>query len=387
MAHAQFDAEALYVSQSFETLYPDSNTFQFTQFNESKEKYRFYLVGEKHDHKGNREVELMMLKHLFKNNGVKYYLLENSYSGEYLLKKFLALPDTNLENNPYTTLLYRNKKKDFEEYYQPLHEFYNSLPEPEKLRINGIDLEMNLGQAFRTLHLILQQHHSTDSLMLDASDILEKGGKARGKRKLYKTIDIVDTLFRNNREIFKKTLKHDFKDFKQIIKGTRAGKAWLATLDSNNYQLASEIREIYMLENIMKIMTEHPKARFFGQFGFTHVVGKKQVWLGKVNNWKSLSWLLENQLGQSVCKTSIFYTKIYNKKIKYCAIQEEYEDLFSQYANEKLTLFNLNKPDSPFRKDEKPIKREYCKTYDGDGYPVNISLEFNYIIINNYFQL
>lgn len=385
LALAQFDAESLYVSQNYQILYPDS-VQELSLFEEPADKYSFFLVGEKHDHRGNREIELMLLKHHIANHDIKFYLLENSFSGEYLLKKFLALPDTNLESNPYTTLLYKNKKKDFEEYYEPLYQLYHSLDEAKKPKLRGIDLEMNLGQAFRTLGLILSQHDSKDTLIHITADLLEKGGKARGKRKRYRTAETLDTLFRNNKTFFKKTLNDDFGDFKRIVRGISAGKAWLMTLDTNNYQRASEMREVYMVENIMKLLKKHPKAKYFGQFGITHVVDEKLIWLDKVNNWRSLAWLLENELDQKVCKTIIFYPKTYSKKVKYCAIQEEYEDLFMEFADEKFTLFNLNKPDSPFRLNDKPIKREYCKSFEGRDYPIDISLEFNYLIINNYFQ-
>lgn len=382
---AQFEAERAYLQNNFEPIFTDTSC-GLACFSEPADKYRFYFTGEKHDHRGNTNIELALLEQLVNDRKINTYLLENSYSGEYLLKKFLSLPDTNLESNPYIPLLYRNKKKDFDEYYLPLYLLIDSTPQSLKPEIRGIDIEMNLGQAYRVLYYIISQHETTDSVMLEFVNTLDKAGKSKGKRRLYSTADMLDTTIIQKNTQFRQLLGTDFADFDKIVKGIKAGKSWLMNMDTSNYQLAYEVRENYMFQNVKAIVESNPTANFFGQFGFTHVVSYRELWLGKITNWNSLATRIENELELPICRTVIFYTKTLSKKIKYAAVQSQYEKLFEEFAEERLTIFNLNKPNSPFRNNGTPIKREYCETYTGKDYPVDISLEFNYLIINNYFQ-
>lgn len=384
-SNAQFDAERAYLQNNFEPIFTDTSC-GLACFSEPADKYRFYFTGEKHDHRGNTNIELALLEQLVNDRKINTYLLENSYSGEYLLKKFLTLPDSNLETNPYTQLLYRNKKKDFDEYYLPLYKLIDSTPQNLRPDIHGIDIEMNLGQAYRVLHHIISQHETTDSVMLAFISTLEKAGKSKGKRRLYGTADMLDTTFSSEPDLYKPLLGADFADFEKIVKGIKAGKSWLMNMDTNNYQLAFEVREDYMFQNVKAIVENKPTANFFGQFGFTHVVGYRDLWLGKITNWRSLATRIENELQLPICRTIIFYPRTLSKKVKYAAVQSQYEKLFEEFAEERLTIFNLNKPDSPFRNDDSPIKREYCETFSGKDYPVDISIEFNYLILNNYIQ-
>lgn len=385
IASGQFDDERAYLQNNYEPIFTDTSC-GLACFSEPTDKYRFYFTGEKHDHRGNTNIELALLEQLVNDRKVNTYLLENSYSGEYLLKKFLNSPDTNLENNPYTSLLYRNKKKDFDEYYLPLYKLIDSTPQNLKPEIRGIDIEMNLGQAYRVLHFIISGHKTNDSTLLVFTSELEKAGRSKGKRRLYSTAEMLDTTFSMQYDFFKQMLGRDFTDFEKIVQGIKAGKTWLMNMDTSNYQLAFETREEYMFQNVKEIVEANPNANFFGQFGFTHVVGYRELWLGKITNWNSLANRIENELQLPICRTIIFYTKTLSKKIKYAAVQSQYEKLFEEFAEERLTIFNLNKPESPFRHGSSPVKRKYCETFTGKDYPVDISLEFNYLIINNYFQ-
>ncbi len=385
-SYAQFDTERCYLQNNFEPIFTDTSC-GLACFSEPADKYRFYFTGEKHDHKGNTNIELALLEQLVNDRKIDTYILENSYSGEYLLKKFLSLPDTSLEDNPYTRLLYRNKKKDFEEYYLPLYKLIDSTPQVLRPELRGIDVEMNLGQAYRVLNLIMTNHEVTDTTLLQFKAKIEKAGRSKGKRRLYGTAEMLDTIFYQKLDLFQRTLKTDFEDFEKIVEGIKTGKSWLMNMDTSNYQLAFETREEFMLQNVKGVLRDNPQANFFGQFGFTHVVGYRNLWLNKITNWKSLATRIESDLGLPVCRTVIFYTKTLSRKIKYLAMQAEYERLFEEFAEERLTIFNLNKPESPFRNNDVPVKREYCETFDGNDYPVDISLEFNYVIINNYFQL
>jgi hypothetical protein len=114
--------------------------------------YAFFFTAEQHWRTVNLQVEWAFLTYLHRQAGVRNLLLESSYSFGLLVNHYLATGDERLLDKILLDLpICPEEQKAF---YLRLKAFNDSLPEADRIKVTGIDLEHEPLLALQALHTL-----------------------------------------------------------------------------------------------------------------------------------------------------------------------------------------------------------------------------------------
>ena len=313
------------------------------------ENYSVYFAGELHGDSTARYLELDLLKRLYRDHHIKYYVLEEPSGVANLINEYLQTgDDKKLEQLLYYSIL---PKKGERVFFRDLRNFWISLPEHERFKIAGIDVNAYRADAVVELvDLYPDKEFDFDKGLLN--DLLRLYYKRRSPRKkTLKVLQELDRQIRADSTMFAGYLQGNFKLFVHLLQGSLIGIEDAGWIDA----IGMERREQYMYENVKAILEKYPDAKLFCQFGRAHVVRQYQTnWL-HLQEWKSLAARLntnpDSPVKGKVC-TVLYYNTSYikheTKVYKVPLIQPEDRPLFLNASPAPVVLFKLDAEGSPF---------------------------------------
>ncbi len=340
-------------SQEEKVDYLNKNHKQFTNdsvfiSNDDTSKYSVYLTGEIHHLTGNRIIELSLFKNMYYKCHVRYFVFEYPDFVGKLVNDYIQ---SGTEEKLKIILHYYIPRTNFKEeraFFVDLRKFWLSLPPNDKFTVIGIDVNFFRNDAIGELYNLFPMKEYDDRYGV-LNDLLF------GYRSNKSTLNMLENM---NREIEEDTIKYkslltnNYTQFKHLLKGSIIGLKFRSTKTSEDL----EVREQYMYENLKSIIQENPNAKIFGQFGKAHIpISYQQNWI-QLKNWKSFACRLntnaDSPVKGKVCSIVYFYTyfiKAERRKYIEPTIKKEDVPLFLQYCTNWLTLFKLDRANSPFK--------------------------------------
>ena len=273
---------------------------------DDEEGVRVFFSGETHGFEENYRLRIQLIRYFYEEHGVRRYLGELGYSSGYFLNKYLETGEEKyLELVNYSLEGSHDFSVEDYEFWKELYNYNRTLPEGEKIKIYGLDMEHQywipllavhdilekvsveeMGtedrEAFRKAKLLFKEVHDMilppgedyKNIYRNVEEII-KEGKLRYKRK-----DILDA-FKTSRLNFilgrtaaeKYYTPEELVDIEAIIFNA------LNTIEFLNLKTNEEIyfymREKFIFENFIRLFKAFPNDEFYGQWGRFHISGRE----------------------------------------------------------------------------------------------------------------
>jgi erythromycin esterase-like protein len=331
----------------------DNNDFStFKLLDSSLKDKEVFFTAENHGAAVNSELELKFIKYLKEKVGIKYCLLELSYSDGEMLNKYLATGDESILEEMYKPLkgTFAWNKQSYS-IWGKLYEFNKSLPEGEKIKIIGIDIEHQYANAIRYMNSLIPDKNPPEEI----KDIVSKVSEMYTNINTNQSSDIygefsikLSESIKSNSKVYKEYFGEKLFAFELVNENIIAQvKAYKDDISFD------EIRDAQMYDNFKKIYTRIPKGKFYGQWGLNHAFQKAQ------NNVNWLASLMNNSDSPVKGKVlSIAY--LYDNcdimtRGKYGTTKltsyRSTEKILEPFTKEDITLFKLTGNKSPFQQE------------------------------------
>jgi hypothetical protein len=287
---------------------------------------RLFLNGEFHLKEKNNEVNLFLLKYYYKNAKVRVLLMEMGYTSGYLLNQYLISGDQSLLNSvdilPPSTA-----------YFKSLRAFYQSLPEDEKFVVQGVDREFGIYGFTEALGLLFHDSIVPTEISLLVESFKKENMYDGSLTKKYVYLFYVDLL--KHEASYRTYLKDDFYHFRSIIY-SQMFSPYFGRKRFDSREDFYRARELFMYENILRVINEYPGVNYYGSFGALHVSTKDAASWSSVKEWKSLASMLNN-VSDSPVRSKVFSSVIYYENFKRRTLESLYilEKSMERYEKEK----------------------------------------------------
>ncbi|MEI7594173.1 MAG: erythromycin esterase family protein [Bacteroidota bacterium] len=329
----------------------------FNILNSSVKGYKVFFTGENHlFQKSNVELELKMLKYLYKNAGVRYLFLEFGYSRGWLIDKYIQTGDSNLFQ-----ILDNYSFKTFSNFYKRLYEFNSKLDSSEKIHVIGIDCERFLGTPTKVLTLLLPKNNPPKEIELSVEslkgiamfndDYYKNKSEKADKHDFYKkndysnknTLILILEDYNKNKSIYEKYIgPENFSVFNETMISIESYMKWTEYNDKNaTHQYV--YREQYMYNEFIKALKIYDKGNFFAQFGRCHV--------STVNQQEACNWFDYNSIAtrlntseDTIIKNKVFTIGVFYPKEEKLEGKDSinFNRIFSKANESGYTLIKIN---------------------------------------------
>lgn len=244
-----------------------------------------FLTGESHNIAANYIMQLEFLKYFNNKAGVKYLLIESSYSSSMLINKYLEtgdkkylreyfLVDDNYKNLYKDTYIY---SKEEEKLFTDLYDYNKKLPKDKRIKVFGLNHENSYYYAIPCLKSLLPLEQAPNSI---DKNIKKLKASSFNSSDLRQFVTLLNKDVKENEKDYKEYLKDNFFHFELVLSSLSDTldmmdkvKAIVGDREPTYLELAgdfSEGRETIMYENFKKIYN-HYGGKYYGQFGNMHV--------------------------------------------------------------------------------------------------------------------
>ena len=221
-----------------------------------------YLVGEGHGTQSNYQLQLYLTRYFVEGQGVRYLLLEESYSVGQLLNRYLESGDETLLDEIFTGLQGTiSCNQDNRELFRALRGYWQTLPEEERFQFAGIHLENPKALTFRYLSLLLEEARGDVHSWPDALRQLKEAN-----RYSFSDRTLVASLLQE--------LESREDDCREIL-GENYFSLWMVLQNLNQDSSDYSAQEKAMAANFRLLYENLPEGKYFGQLGLIHVAKKK----------------------------------------------------------------------------------------------------------------
>lgn len=288
----------------------DFSTFEGLK-NDKFNDVKVFFAGENHNYRyTNSRNQLKLLKYFNQTYGVNTLILEFGYSNGWLVNKYInSEADSNL-----LKVLESYTYKEYSDYYQGLRKYNLSLPDTSRITVLGIDVERFNNLSAKILSMLLPSGAPHDSILLSVESIRslaayldsyqndmienvknkdEEVDEDIFKFSLFKPesyyvsstlFDIIED-YDKHVDLFKEYLGSNYETFNILINELKDKEKYE---DYERQPQQHIYREFYMYNKMKKYISEHPNAKFFGQFGRCHV--------GQEMQDEACSWYVFNSI-------------------------------------------------------------------------------------------
>ncbi|PLX09037.1 MAG: hypothetical protein C0596_04355 [Marinilabiliales bacterium] len=278
-----------------------------TFLSDAYSRYRFFIMCEYHFREENTDLFLKVFKNLYTNANVRIVFMESGYANGYLVNHYLQTGDEEC-------LSFITDLNQFEEkMYKELKKFYDTLPEDEKFKFVGVDVEIYEAdyKMFYTVSQMIQDSIMPEKLEDMIFDFQEKATEGNTDAAQDKFDDIYFD-WKNNKESYKELMGNNYDSYETLMK--RMKKSYRFQFYNYNYgrdTLKQTQRERYIYNNISSVVKENTNCNFFAQFGLAHIGLERFLIAGENNGFQSFSANLntnkKSPLKDSVCSIAILY--------------------------------------------------------------------------------
>lgn len=235
-----------------------------------------FLSGEAHGVAEMKDVRLALLKYLHDRAGVRYLLVESGYGSTLLVQKYLDTGDEAWLKESFRLLqgTFAFSRQSYDG-WKDIYEWNMSLPEADRVRIAGIDVEHQAGTGFSCLRSLLPDQappNSSAEIASLSARLKETATKASVSR------DEADALLKDleqslaaNASAWQEYLGKDLFDFNFTVKTIRQG------LDFYGQNADARFREESMFSNFVEVYAHLGGGKFYGQIGNAHVLLQRNI--------------------------------------------------------------------------------------------------------------
>lgn len=317
------------------------------------------LVGEAHGVATNEDLDFALFTHLYETAGVRTYVAETSYSMGSFLDDYVQTGDKDLLSKLYRALegttAWNQARFSF---WVRLHAWNRSLPETERVRVVGLDVEhqypigvwhlvtlmpadpppVDFAQPVTTLQTMVQDNAWNSTDCLSAVETL---------------LAAVDT----NPEAAAAYLAQNVDEVRLTLHSLQAGFAYYASRDAH---AADAARDRYMATTYLALGLQDERA--YGKWGSEHVY---QAQYRGLDRFAMLLDAGDSPISGRVLSLDIVYTESTKLRIRDGVYSTDrldsphrIVDPLQQVASGDTVLFQLTGETSPFEKElyllEKP---------------------------------
>ena len=342
----------------------------FKMLKEELPKYDVFFTGEEHGIKANSVLQFAFLKFFVLHAGVKYVLIEGSYSRADFLNHFLRSGDEKVLLKLYKSCAKTSAyTKESLTFWRNLHQFNKTLPKNRRIEVIGVDLEFQFGTAISFMESLIKKNQDSQKI----EKMLER---------LQSIKDLPKAELKNSESFFSELSQH-IKNHKSIWEDATGERLWEFELVNNNIMESLKLkgsgieRDKTLYSNFLKIMSHKKKGKFYGQFGSQHVCLhslREQTPFGAYLNGDKTSPVRGKVLSvwyRYVHCNMLFKDRqrnFYNKKIN------NSQTVFIPFLNSKYHLFKLNGHNPPNKDLSSTILGEKFDTF-------NVTNFYQYILV------
>jgi hypothetical protein len=327
---------------------------------------RVILLGEEHGLATMVELDLAMLRYLHRAAGVRVYMGEFGYAMGCLLNRYLETgDDTQLDlvmRELRTSMAWTKEQRRF---FTDLRAWNQTLPQAERVRIVGVDIEHQHRLALRYLDDLAWQRNKAGPEIREMIVKLEGMANERMGPTLGQYIKDLTSSIAAHREGYAALLGDRLFDFELVVENVgRAVERYSQHKTTQSF--ANRDQAIY--DNFRKLYSRMGGGVWYGRWGAFHIYQRRTENVdqfaellnrpespvaGQVVSIQPLYWHAEG-MGQDY-KPRTFTTDV-NSSMPFAAAA----------LPERITLFRLDGADSPFRQRAPGFLQ-------GEGMPVDLA--------------
>lgn len=348
---AYFNGVNTYLGKNHASIDISSNNTdnQFSILDEDIRRNTVILAGETHAVKDNFGLKLALIKYLNQKYDIKYLLEEMGYSSSCFINQYLESGDeSKLKTDYFNFGGCASFSKESYNFWIDLRKYNLTVPENKRIKVIGIDIELQQDIAFKYLKEIIPSSDPPEGIQPAIKKFKKAINDNNNVAEVFKSIqsDIAA-----NPDLYKSYLGNNYFDFSMIVDNT------VNTINSHFLNNASSdmVRDPSMFNNFSKVYSYLPKGKYFGEFGMEHVYQKTcNSYMG---NHERLAMYLNGSgspVKGRVLSIAYGYENCYymNWLSNYC--QSECNpvikdlNIINKYSKTNTTIFKLNGSNSPF---------------------------------------
>lgn len=294
--------------------------------------YKVYFTGENHEYAYvNSELEFKLLIYLHQTQGVKHFVFEQSPATGFIITQAV------LDNEDISYKLHL-KDKFFDPFYnlvKQIKKYNDTLPDNEKIVVDGIDAERFPAFSIYALHKITDTldregktgivYETIEALFTSefkdasADEIYNNGGTRRNllgdKLDAWETIQTIIDLSELHKTQLKEEIGVNYEIYTEILLGLIAGHDWY--LAERKGDLAAPFtRERFMIDQFLRVYNRDKNSKYYGQFGRCHLHAKKEAKKCYSYNMKSIASRI-NTHSDSTLNGKVLTIPVYYKMSRY----------------------------------------------------------------------
>lgn len=318
---------------------------------EELDRYSFFFTAEEHWQSINQPIAYRFLIYLHQQAKVRNLILEGGYSYGFLIDQYLQTGQEGLLLRAiYDTPVCPVNQMQF---YKQLYAYNQSLPEKERIRVLGVDVEHSPLLVTECLYQLLpnkpltagvKDRISTLKQMQESDEYIEKDAR-RFYRQWYKELA-------ERRRAYRRFWGQDFWRFEMILENLNMGfdspqrENFIYTHGEDKrreQQLFKNFRQLYQQD-------QFAKGGFFAQFGGIHTELKPAINWGYSTFAQQLNEEILSPVAGEVLTISRYfrkYSQVYQRFQQFEAFQQFMQQVESTSPH-PLTLVNLGRPELGF---------------------------------------
>jgi hypothetical protein len=343
--------------------------------------YRVFFTGENHQYAYvNSDLEFKLLTYLHQRQGVNHFLFEQSPATGFIINQ--AVYNKDLTHKTYL------KDRFYTPFYsliKSIKKYNDTLSMGNKIQVHGIDVERFPAFSIFALSKITDtlDIEGKTGIIYEAIDALYtsefKDGTPdeiynQGGTRLNLLGDEIDAwatfesiIFNANgmKDELKVELGDNFEIFFEILESLQKGHDWY--LAERNGDLSAPVnRERFMIDQFLRVNTQFPNAKFYGQFGRCHLHANKGAKKCYSHNMKSIASRI-NTRSDSTLNGKVLTIPVYYKNSR---------EFDGKIINSLNLDYRFDRPDRIYL-----IDLEYLK---GDNPLAGFDEDLPFVIVNTF---
>ncbi len=319
-------------------------------------KNNVILTGEDHAVAKNFEVKLALLKHLNQKEKIRYLLVEMGYSNSCYINEYLESGDESKLKPVYNGLpgTFEWSKESYN-FWVGLRKYNSTIPENQRIKVVGIDIEHQVKTACEYINSILPSNAVPKEIQpaIEQYTDIFKLNNSKNNEASIKAIENLQSDIKAKPSIYNSYLGIKYFDFTMVVDNMVNSINAYASNERN----FSTIREPAIYSNFIRIYSHFPSGKYFGEFGMEHVYQRSYDSYPN-NNMKNFAMYLNSS--ESPVKGKVLSIAYGYENCEYMNPQNNYaeckaddsqiKDLntLNGYSKSDITVFKLDGDSSPF---------------------------------------
>ncbi len=315
--------------------------------------YRVFLVGETHTKAKDKQAEKMLVRYFHEHEGVRYLLWETGFGSGLLLDHYLQTGSAD-ELDFYLgqlngTMGYTQEERDF---WIWLREYNATLPDQQKLRVIGLDIDHQPETAAQGLFLLADDSAAVGEAFTSTLEEA-RSGDVRALEKLGQAI-------REQPDEAKTTFGDSYGWAVQFAENFDRTARYYRETDEERSSKSNDLRDEAMMANFRFVAESYPQETFFGTFGSEHVLQsacETEFCSDAYNRFAMRLDAAGSPAEGTVCSILLAHTEqgIIFRSYSPSNGDIDYRPLEDWFGQD--TLFSLDDPSSPFALEQNLVNR------------------------------